>query len=416
MPSLLLYLLLFSLPFQTRTLLVAGTNEYQTLFLYASDIVVGILFAWWLVRTPLTTHKAQFLVHSSILTPLLLLVLWLIASSLASINPLLGLYRTLKITEFIWIFYYLLLIDQRTVWRALGALLAGAALQSIFALGQFITQHSLGLSWLGENLLAPHLPGVAKIDAVQKIIRAYGTFPHPNVLAAFLVCCIILVVWLLMHDRINKHLRVALWLALPLYTAALFVTFSRIALITLVIVLLLWLMSTPRHYLKRIFLLSCMGLLLAATLLFPYWQHRLLLQLHNQEVAFRVLYVRTSFDIINARPITGVGLGQFTQFQEQRIKAAGLPLYANQPVHNIYLLYIAETGLVGLFLFYWFLHNLFAPLYAKLSWRQTIPYTLLPLAVFIMGSFDHFFMSFQQGELLFWVSLAFYAQFSRMNV
>ncbi|MDQ1283774.1 MAG: hypothetical protein QG620_122 [Patescibacteria group bacterium] len=65
--------------------------------------------------------------------------------------------------------------------------------QSIIAIWQFIIQHSVGLFWLKESLISPDVPGVAKIVLnSHKIIRAYGLFPHPNILGGFLLFSIIL--------------------------------------------------------------------------------------------------------------------------------------------------------------------------------------------------------------------------------
>jgi len=65
-------------------------------------------------------------------------------------------------------------------------------IQSIIGFVQFFTNQSAGLFWLRESVLSPEISGVAKIifDGASQI-RAYGLFPHPNIFGGFLVISII---------------------------------------------------------------------------------------------------------------------------------------------------------------------------------------------------------------------------------
>ncbi|MBI2074766.1 MAG: hypothetical protein HYT83_02925, partial [Candidatus Levybacteria bacterium] len=74
-----------------------------------------------------------------------------------------------------------------------------------------------------------------------------------------------------------------------------------------------------------------------------------------------------------------------------------------QPVHNIFLLIAAETGIVGLTFFLWFLLKTF-----KKNQFQTSDFKFQILAmVLILGLFDHYFLTLQQGQLLFAFVLGF---------
>lgn len=66
-------------------------------------------------------------------------------------------------------------------------------IQSIIAIGQFISQSSLQLTFLWESQFSGLQAGVAKVILLDQVfIRSYGLFPHPNILAAFLAVTIIL--------------------------------------------------------------------------------------------------------------------------------------------------------------------------------------------------------------------------------
>jgi hypothetical protein len=69
----------------------------------------------------------------------------------------------------------------------LSAIIFIGFMQSLIGIVQLIMQHSLGLFWLKESLIRQDISGVAKIIVDNKaLIRAYGLFPHPNILGGFL--------------------------------------------------------------------------------------------------------------------------------------------------------------------------------------------------------------------------------------
>ena len=70
-----------------------------------------------------------------------------------------------------------------------------ALIQSLLAIFQFLKQKSIGFIFLKESFLSPEKYGVAKITIDGNIyIRAYGFFPHPNILGGFLLFSIIITI------------------------------------------------------------------------------------------------------------------------------------------------------------------------------------------------------------------------------
>ncbi|MEA2098362.1 MAG: O-antigen ligase family protein [Patescibacteria group bacterium] len=82
-------------------------------------------------------------------------------------------------------------------------------LQSLIAIYQFIAQRSLFTSPIlakitGESIIGPQISGVAKIVVDgEKIIRAYGAFPHPNVLGGFLIFTLLITIYLYLEHKKN---------------------------------------------------------------------------------------------------------------------------------------------------------------------------------------------------------------------
>ena len=248
---LIFYLLIFSLPIQTNKtifteLSFAGNYHifYNTIALYLTDILFYVLIISWLVECflnsqsiqsflrDLYTRIAQDVIYKIILTFWLILAISLIISRE---NLDISLFGLLKITQFILFFAYLRekinvsretptqspLYQGRETEGVFWLILASSWVQSIIAIYQYIFQKSLGLSILGEEFLRPGLSGVAEFfsreiinplfynffpylspvsEEISANIRAYGTFPHPNVLAGFLFIALIINLYLISRE------------------------------------------------------------------------------------------------------------------------------------------------------------------------------------------------------------------------
>ena len=110
-------------------------------------------------------------------------------------------YQTLKFLELavFFVYVYFNLTSFKKVLITVTLLALSGLIQAFLAISQYSLQHSVfGSKWFGEIVLSPDLPGVAKIVVNGgKIMRAYGTFPHPNILAGFLLSTIFLSWYLL---------------------------------------------------------------------------------------------------------------------------------------------------------------------------------------------------------------------------
>jgi O-antigen ligase len=336
-----------------------------------------------------------------------------------------------------------------------------ALLQSALAIGQFLIQDDFGLQRLGESPLDPAAAGVARIEIGDiTIMRAYGTFPHPNVLAAYLVGALFAVLALSRAPTIGmevksktdvtpspkgligwSNLRAFLvnerqiltvwWLiaVLPLMFALL-VTFSRAALAALVVGLIataileilrlkkLNILSRgsvesiprqlPRNTVIAFFFAVFAGLVVFGTVLAPFWQPRVIPRPEEGAVVERVFYADAAIRMIRENPVFGVGWGRFSdQLPEYvdpkpvAVPSVSFPLWLLQPVHNIYLLVASEAGIAAMILFLVFAGTL---VWQSARFRDA---SLIPIiggfiAILAAGFLDHFPFTIQQGALLFW--------------
>jgi len=97
--------------------------------------------------------------------------------------------------------------SSKVLYISLVIIALSGFLQSLIAIYQFIVQRSVFTSPIlakvtGESIIGPQIPGVAKITVDgEKIIRAYGTFPHPNILGGFLIFTLLITIYLYLGHK-----------------------------------------------------------------------------------------------------------------------------------------------------------------------------------------------------------------------
>ena len=118
--------------------------------------------------------------------------------------------------------------------------------------------------------------------------------------------------------------------------------------------------------------------------------------LTSETVAERISLARVSLQMAADHPWLGVGLNNFT---------VALPVYGSlwgrtanwlQPVHNIYLLSLAELGIVGLLLTLFFLVVFVKKRSENINWQFALPLA----AVFLTGMADHYWLTLPQNQFL----------------
>ena len=425
--------LVILLPFQTRILLrdaaAAGGSltEWTGLWLYASDLVVVLLFMVWLFRRPAVRDLAPVGVVLLFLPALL-------------VHPsLLAFWRFGMIAEGAFLLAY---VRARRHWitealarpRVFHVLLLGIVINALVGIAQFAMQGDLGLSVLDESPLSPDIPGVAKLSVQGgTLIRAYGITGHPNVLAAVLVAGLALISFLACFRGVGRRAaysfarqREAMLRGLLLFVMvlALAMTFSRSgwSAALLAVGLFLGLTAALRRlrslYLfdaARVAILLVAVLLLVVGILAPFIGARVSgTTPHEQAVTLREDYAREAVNMIGSEPVFGVGLGGYVgAFAERRPDA---PEWMLQPVHNMTLLIAAEAGLPAMALLVSFFVLLIITTLRRL--RETHDPTIalseafavsLAVAVLMFSLTDHLLWTSKQGMLLLWMTMGLLA-------
>lgn len=312
------------------------------------------------------------------------------------------------------------------------AIITSGTIQSIIAVSQFVKNGALGLKIFGESIIGPSIPGVAKITLFGvKHIRAYGTFPHPNVLAGFLIIPIFIVSDILLrklkkqsknHDMVSHETIypfyniVSLIIILLVLISGFILTFSRSAYIGLVIGLFIYLLKYLKLkllYTKQFLILGALTIFIVSSILLVSLISSNFL-LSSQSLEERGLYNEVSREIIFQHPLHGVGIGQFV-FEEHLLHET-FQGWQYQPVHNTYLLIGSELGLIGLMIY---LLLIIVMLYRKtngaFSKSLTITYYCIIICFMSISLFDHYLWDLEQGLIIFVIPFLFLINYQHLQ-
>lgn len=412
--DIVLWLLVFSIPFDAKKFVWSATpvvSEYFGIFLYGTDLLLLVFLAFWGLR--------EMDWHAKYLKPLAVVAGAAIVATFWSFSPLLaayGLARLVLLFAFALSLSALIIGKKLSLTAVFSALFASAVFQSAVALLQFRDQTSLGLRWLGESVIGLTTPGIARVAANGlAYLRSYGTMPHANILAAFLGFGLVAAVYLLYRAR-RPWARIGLAAGLFFILAGLIFTFSRsgwiVAGLTVAALVAygLWRKDLRRRATAVIFVLLAAGAFLVPVggrLIFA----RAGFSSEEPSVVDRVIY--NEMGLLNfpeAYPL-GVGLKNQVLVAERNgwYRAFGLNYaFQAQPIHDIYLLALADTGIVGflalIFFLGWLVYGKFR---AWLGGKDADTWFALILVsgALIFGLVDHFYWDLWSGQLMFWLAL-----------
>jgi hypothetical protein len=287
-----------------------------------------------------------------------------------------------------------------------------STIQSFLSFFQFISKKSIGfgLNKLGEQIISPEIHGVAKIVSDETVyIRGYGTFAHPNVLAAFLSISALILVYLLFRSDGFKA-KLGLSSLFFINFVGLICTFSRsgllgfgLSFITLIFFFAYKSKVSKEFFIKlSIFLtIICLNVLIFSNFLIPRGN------LYDSASMERLNLTKIGLQIVKNNPLFGVGMGEslihMNQYSENELKP-----WEYQPIHNFWLLAGAEIGIFGFFSLIWvfFSHWLtLAKNFKGESPNNSIILFIILLNIFVLMQFDHYFYTLVPAQMLLWVIL-----------
>lgn len=349
--------------------------DYLAPTVYLLDVIIFLLA---IVNLKIVL---KFFNNKMVLSGLFLLLINIIFSQL----PEISFYWFIKIIEFLIIFSLskkiIMTIKEKSI---LIILLLSGLFELFLSIIQFVSKHSVQgiFYYFGERLLTLSTPGVAKatMQGVE-FLRPYGTFSHPNSLAGFFL---LLYFFVLTYTKFDRYV-ILKYLFLFISSTLIFISFSKVSIISyLILNTLYFILNTKIRC--QICKFARMVTIFIISLIF--------LQATTDPLTInkRIELIKNSTTIILNNPIFGVGLGGY--LIEQIKYPSQYYLFFNQPVHNIFLLFISETGLIiGGLLLYLLVNLLIKQKLSKNQW-------LLIFAIIFTGFFDHYWLTLQQNFLL----------------
>lgn len=393
------WLLIFLLPVQLGrhfwfewTQVLGLPIDYLSPTLYLTDLlVIAILLTWWWQEKIRDKIQKNWVVGA--------IFIFLLVNSFLAVNRGAAFYKLIKVLEFTLLGFYIAKSNY-TLYAIRYPLSLAVVYSSLIAIFQFIKQASLGgiFWWLGERNFNIITPGIAKaIINGRLVLRPYATFPHPNVLAGFFLVAIILLLGNLkstnqLINKLKKNWSIGIYWILVFILAliGLVLSFSRATwliglLVGFGLVTRSW-WGKKRRVAGLIFLLVLIGV----------FYYRFALPLSGQEtLTQRFSLAQIAIEMIKASPLAGVGLNNFIPRLPDYWQQFGMT-YWLQPVHNVFLLIAAETGLVGLLIFLWLLVLIYKRLLVTGHWSLITAVSI----ILALGLFDHYWLTLQQSQLL----------------
>ena len=408
-----LVLTIFLLPWQTRWIfyqqqLSDSVWEYGRLGLYANMITLVLAAIFYFAQKDKLKIKNLFNSYRSRLFALTLVYFWVI--HLWRALPEVAIYYLALMALTI---LFLFLLKQLSKKILASTLIVSGVVQGLLAIWQTMQQQILANKWLG---IAEHLPaslGTAVVEhGLSRMLRVYGSLPHPNILGGFLCLAALAGLWWWVNiyrlaqkenwqgKKIKKYLvqLVLVLVSQSIIIFSLFLTFSRSAVLALAISLLIifiWSLRKKRRLVTsvtvKLIILSSI-IFVATHFLFPGAGMSGLQPSQRLEVKSTTERL-VSWQQIDWHSPYELAFGQGLGLNTYKNLTAGQPAYEVQPIHNVFLLSLAEIGIVGFILLINLIY-LYWPRYLAEDWFWFLS------TFIVIGLFDHYFWTTWAGWMM----------------
>lgn len=391
------------IPFRLRYVILARPTDplwgdYSDILLNANDVALLLTLGCWLLYAYLKPTKIN-------MGPLFMVVamagLTLVAfgTSFTSVDPTFSFYQVVRLVMLGGLYLYVL-NNVKSVNQLILPLSIMVGIQATVAITQALTQHSIGLQWLGEYELDPVWSGVSVVwtDTLRSL-RAYGLSAHPNILGGIMGFAILLLLTSTLYKK--QSAEILSFAVMGIGVLAVFFTFSRSAWLGLAagLVFIAYQVNIkPKKAppLKDVALFATLLLLLVPFL----WANKELVGLRlGERIAFqeiepelgsmgeRRVLISAANTVFAQNAILGVGIGA-----SPRAFMLVFPTFPVNyaPPHNVILNAAVETGIFGA-LFY--LALLVAPWVVFLNRNlmhtpELIGASAVLLGITVVGLFD----------------------------
>ena len=399
--------------------------DYLSIILYATDL---IWILWAVSKLPITNY--QLLIKNLKLKTKkifnfqnLIWLLFIVVNVVIAEAKWVAVYRWLRLFQWM-ITIYLVKIDKKRIKDYLVKIIPIWIIgESFLGLLQVMNGGSLNgiWWWLGERSFVYGGIGIAQMNLWgENLIRAYGTFSHPNSLAGFLVLSwwgwrklLITNYELHIKDKKQKFKKIFYWIVNWSAMMGILMAGSRtVWLITAVLLIAEQLQITShggqanyqllikngkirRQLIGKILMISGVICLFLGIISINYRVSDFVGGWDINSFQKREMLLGAAIKMISSSPLFGIGAGNFVK--ELPKFQSGVWFWL-QPVHNIFLLLVSEIGLLGVIL----LITNYQLLINNLKFGK---YWWIWIIVGVTGMVDHYWVSLAQNSWLLAVFL-----------
>ncbi|MGV3707476.1 MAG: O-antigen ligase family protein [Gemmatimonas sp.] len=416
-------------PIAVSKALALGAGVYApALELTLADVCLIALVPFWVTSK---ATRGQSLFSGLRAWPAVsLFFLWAWVSALHADVPAHGVLAAINLSKSLLVFLVvsdLVNTPQRMRWVLIAAAV-GLALQATMAGAQFVTKSLILLPGMKTSESATMGISMRYVGGGQSVsaFRPFGLSQHPVFLATYLVMVLPVVLAVVLAGK--KAFGSTAWrVSIALLLAggcSLVVTLSRGGWIAFALAALFIFVAGVRYGVVRRVQLVAAGALavfaaMATLVVYPTVYYRLT-QSDDRSSESRWLMIKQAGSIIQESPVIGVGLATYTR-EAKRVMPPAFSAYsaefrktiASGVVHNAYLVFWAERGLVGLISVFLVFGTFFRRARRVVEWQTPAERALaLGLAGGLFGqlamyNFDHAYLDSRPGIL--WVLFALFA-------
>ncbi len=385
--------------------------DYLVPTVYVQDVLIFVVIILWFFDLLVHKKRVRLFGWSGRLLVFFLVVTGLSVLSAISINA--GIHAYLRLLLYVLFAFFVgnTFDFKRDFQTAVKVLAVSCTLLGVLALGQWLKQGAVFNNYLffGEQPYTYSTFGIVKVQFLgRSVVPVYGTFRHPNVYGGFLSVVLLWFVWTMPLLKAPRT-KALVGICIVLNVFVLLLTFSFTAFAAFILGLA-WLILTSK-YGKRGFVYSLMllGVCIMSVFLLPRFADAA--PFFGDSFTNRVVLNTAALAAINKAPfLFGVGLNNFLLAVPVTASIFG-GLKFPQPVHNIYLLMLLETGFFSLVFFSAFIVSTFGKHFTRPNF-----FVLSLMQLLVLGLFDHYVLTIHHGMLLLWLTVGFYFAYNSMDV
>ena len=421
-------LFVFLIPWQARLILTAGSInngywEYGTQSLYATEILLLVLLIALISKyvIAIKRNKPNFSIKNlnSLVGLIAVVIVFSGLSILWSIDKSVALEHWVVLIEAGVVF---LILYSRAISfdNFLWTIIASGFFQAVLAITQSFLQFVPSSTILGIATQSADILGASVVETdSSRWLRAYGSFPHPNILGGWLVISLMSLITVSRSlvvesvgkkDRTTKMRFAIRYLVFGVLIFGLLVTFSRSAWLSALVGIGIFVALSFKDKIFKPLVFKLTGILVLVVILFGFmYPDQFSSRINNQnrlEVKSnteRADSLAQGWNIIKQNRFLGTGIGNYGLSVHKNIDSTQ-PAYYYQPVHNVFLLIWAELGVFGLIGILILINFVLVIFRKKRDFVSLI--VLLPLVVIML--FDHYFWTLYSGIMIFSIYLSIF--------